>query len=79
MAKPGRPPNDDVADDVRAAIAQLTVESLPLTKMNDKVEAAAEVFRKQAKQHRGWRDLLKMDSPRAIYSLLKRFRTNTEK
>jgi hypothetical protein len=78
MAKRGRPPNDDVEDDVRAAIVKLTVESQPHEKLDDRVKAAGEEFRKQAK-HPGWRDLLKMDSPRSIYALLKRFRVRSEK
>ena len=69
MAKRGRPSNDDVADDVRAAYAYLIVESQPLAKKDDKVEAAVEEYRE-----RRW-----FKSKRTIYSLLKRFRLNAEK
>jgi hypothetical protein len=77
MGKRGRPPNDDVEDDVRAAIVHLTVESIS-GNVDGRVKAAGEEFRRQAKRP-GWRDLLKIDSPRTIYSLLKRFRSNTKK
>jgi hypothetical protein len=70
MAKRGRPPNDDVKDDVRASIAKLMVDSQPLPKIDDKVKATGEELRK-----RGWFKY----SPRTIYALLKRFKSNTEK
>jgi hypothetical protein len=65
MAKRGRPPNskDDVADDVRAVVALLTVNSQPYPKKDDRVKEAAKKADK---------------SPRAIYSLLRHYEDNAQ-
>jgi len=79
MPKRGRRPESDVRQDIKATIAKLTVDSQPHPKINDKVLATSADFKEQAKKHPGWRDLRSFSSPRTIYALLKRFRSNEEK
>jgi hypothetical protein len=61
MAK-GRPPDDKDKRDVRAAHAQLVVESQSYPKVDDKVQAAAEEYRA-----RGWKKMSKS----TLYRLLR--------
>jgi hypothetical protein len=64
MGKRGRPPNDDVEDDVRAVVALLRVNDQPdHPQKDDRVRAVA---KKSGK------------SPRTIYSLLQHYEDNEE-
>jgi hypothetical protein len=83
MAKRGRPPNDDVADDVKASIVQLIKQSLlqssekkrGVPKMDEQIVPEIKAELKKQGRRKNWRALRRMGRSK-IYEYLKRFEDN---